>query len=404
MTTKPGPAREGAGATRAWRILGVLIVAAATALAVILVLVLKDHGAPSKEPRHRRQMTAARPAGKPFNFCADRAAVFSGRTPFVGITLGADYPKRLDCALGLAAATHLGYVREDLVWATTEPVPGQYDFSSYDAFVAKLAEHHQRVLPLLITAPSWDTTAPASGARPGLYPPASPAQFAQFAAVCVRRYGPHGSFWRAHPKLPYYPATAWQVWNEPDLTGNWQPRFSPAAYVRLLRASYKSIKAADPHATVVTAGFFFATAALERSILTELFEAGMAGAFDALSIHTYSPIQAPLRLELARQLMDRFGAAKAGLWSTELAWASGGPDPWVSDPRSQASAIRSYFGWVARNRARLNLRELFWYSLEDNIFGPDPDWWRYHLGLLTTTRQPKPALAALSAAAAKLDG
>jgi hypothetical protein len=44
-----------------------------------------------------------------------------------------------------------------------------------------------------------------------------------------------------------------------------------------------------------------------------------------------------------------------------------------------------------------------WYSWQDHVYGPDPSWWGYHLGLFTLGRQPKPALAALSAAASRLN-
>lgn len=398
------------GSSVAWRLAGGLIVVLAAVLAVGLVLLIKGpqpsqrHNArPIASARsHRHVARPAAPTRTSFSYCADRGAAFRGRDPFVGITLGQS-TSRLDCALGLVAAHHVGLLRADLVWAAVEPVPGRYDFGAYDELVTKLAERHMRWLPLLLTAPSWASSAPASGARRGIYPPARTSVFAAFASVCVRRYGPGGAFWRAHPRLPYYPVRAWQVWNEPDLVQTWEPRPDPAAYVRLLRAADRAIEAADPSATVVTAGMPFFTLAMERSFLTGLFRAGMAGSFGALSIHSYSPTQAPERLELARALMNHFGAARAQLWSTELAWASGPPDPWVSDPRSQASSIESFGAWVARNRHRLDLRQIFWYSLQDRVPGPDPRWWGYHLGLVSADGQAKPALAALSAAAARLD-
>jgi hypothetical protein len=196
---------------------------------------------------------------------------------------------------------------------------------------------------------------------------------------------------------------AWQIWNEPDLLQSWEPGPDPGAYVRLLRASYKSIKAVDPKAVVVAAGLAFFSADRERAFLSELFHAGVAGNFDALAIHSYSPIDAPQRLELARRLMDKFGAADAQLWATELAWASGPPDPWAVNPATQASAIRSFFGWAANNRRRLGLGEIVWFSLRDHVYGPHPTWWGYHLGLLTAAGQPKPGLAALAGAAKTLD-
>lgn len=392
---------------RVWRIVGWLIVVGAAvvaALSVILISGSSGHVARPHATTGGHGLGSAR--GKPFRYCGHRNAVFTGRRAFIGLTdpRVEAYSSERNCALGLLAAEHIGYFRGAISWPDVQPTPGTYNFAPYDQLVTQLAEHHMRFLPGLLGSPRWASSGPAGGRRFASYPPSNPAELAAFAAVCVRRYGPGGTFWRAHPGLPYYPVTAWQVWNEPNLSGYWLPRPDPAAYVRVLHAVYVAIKRVDPHATVVTAGMPFYTPAKERSFLTQLFHAGMAGSFDALSVHVYSSGQAPARLDLARQLMDRYGAGHAQLWATELAWASGPPGPWVANPRSQASSIRSFFGsWVARNRVRLGLDQIFWYSLQDYVNGPDPRWWGYNLGLLTTSRQPKPALAALSAEAARLD-
>ncbi len=391
---------------RAWRIVGWLVVAGAALVAALSVILISGSSGPNA-----RQRSAAgghglnSRSGQSFHYCAHRAAVFTGHSAFVGLTdpLVETYSSERGCALGLLAADHIGYFRGVISWPQVQPTPGTYNFAPYDQLVTQLAQHHIRFLPGLLGSPRWISTGPAGGKRFASYPPADPTKFASFAASCVRRYGPGGSFWRAHPKLPYYPVLAWQIWNEPNLVQSWRPRTNAAAYVRLLRSAYRAIKAVDPHATVVTAGMPFFTAGRERSFLTQLFRAGMVGSFDALAIHSYSPTQAPQRLELARQIMDRFGAQHAQLWATELAWASGPPDPWAVNPHTQASAISSFFDWVARSRVRLGLREVMWYSLEDHVYGPDPSWWGYHLGLLTLRRQPKPSLDALGAAAKRFD-
>lgn len=397
------------GSDRRLTVLGWGIVVAAAVVAVaVVVLVDRSTGHAAGQPS-----VARRPAGgestyrsySSFRYCGHRSAVFTGKRAFVGITdPSVETSSRRNCALGVLAANHLGYFRGTLAWAGVEPIAGRYNFAFYDSLVAQLARHHMRFMPGLLLTPRWASSAPSGAKDFAAYPPTRPAEFGDFAAVCVRRYGPGGTFWRAHPGLPYYPVTAWQVWNEPDLSTYWRPRPDAAAYVRMLHAVYGAIKRVDPHATVVAAGMPFYSVGNERSFLSALFRAGMAGSFDALSIHAYSPIQAPGRLELARALMNRYGARHAQLWSTELAWASGPPDPWVANPGSQAAAIRSFFGpWLARNRARLGLDQIFWYSLQDRVNGPDPAWWGWNLGLLTTKNRPKPGLAALSAAAQRLD-
>jgi len=59
---------------------------------------------------------------------------------------------------------------------------------------------------------------------------------------------------------------------------------------------------------------------------------------------------------------------------------------------------------IAKNRRRLGLGELMWYGWQDKVYGPDPTWWGYHLGLYTSGLRAKPALGVLARAAKRFDG
>ncbi|MGI8558130.1 MAG: glycosyl hydrolase [Solirubrobacteraceae bacterium] len=300
------------------------------------------------------------------------------------------------------AASHLGYFRGVLSWGVVENVPGAYSFAYYDQLIAELARHHLRFLPLLYVAPPWATTAPATAAAAGFYPPANANQFASFAALCVERYGPNGAFWRSNPGVPYYPVQAWQIWNEPNLNINWEPKPDPAAYAGLLRASYRAIKRVDRHATVVTAGMPFSDQQLEISFLSKMFRSGARGAFDALAIHPYSGSvsRAIHKLQVAREVMARFGAGRQPLWVTEVSWAGGGSNAYVANQRGQAQNLVGFFDRVHADRA-LQVQKIFWYGWQDKVYGPDPSYWGYHLGLFTSTLRPKLALGALAKIAAR---
>ncbi|MCE2473356.1 MAG: hypothetical protein J4G18_15970, partial [Anaerolineae bacterium] len=120
-----------------------------------------------------------------------------------------------------------------------------------------------------------------------LYP-----DFADYAAAFAERYA--GSVDRLI------------IWNEPNLSFEWgyQP-VDPARYVRLLEASYASIKQANPSA-VVLAGALAPT--LERrgssaglnelDFLQAMYDLGAGEYFDALAIHSYG-FQAPPEAEPA---------------------------------------------------------------------------------------------------------
>ena len=156
---------------------------------------------------------------------------------------------------------------------------------------------------------------------------------------------------------------AWQIWNEPDIKTYWAPKPNLRAYVALLRVSYPAIKRADRHATVVAAGLPFPGTAEETSYLTKLYRAGARRLFDALALHPYA-------------------ATAAGAFA-----------------RLQAARM----ALVRRARPQLRLRELIHYGWRDDVYGPGPNWWGYHLGLFTQSLQPKPALSTFASAARRLD-
>src|SRR5581483_4572886 len=93
---------------------------------------------------------------------------------------------------------------------------------------------------------------------------------------------------------------AYELWNEPNLSGEWggQPP-NPEAYARLLLAAYPLIKAADPNALVVSAGLAStggdggATALNDVDFLSRLYAAGARNSFDVLGSHPYGFASAP---------------------------------------------------------------------------------------------------------------
>lgn len=346
---------------------------------------------------------------KPFSYCADRHVRFADRRAYVGISdlsVATGTPQYQACSFGRMAADHIGVFRAVLEWAVVEQVPNHYDFASYDQLLAELARHHMTMLPVLFDAPSRLTHAPSHGPYRGVYPPAHPGQFAYFASLCVKRYGPGGTFWRANPKLPYYPVRAWQVWNEPNLVTYWEPKPDVRAYVSLLGASYGAIKRVDRHAFVVSAGMPFSGVGPEAAYLSQLYRAGARGKFDALSIHDYAvtPGGALQRLQTARRVMDRFGDRRKGLWVTEWSWAGGPPNPYIVNRAGQRANVAEFLKLVQRHRAQLRLGELMYFGWRDTVLGPGPkNYWVYNLGLVTHALRPKPALASFTLAARRLD-
>jgi hypothetical protein len=198
---------------------------------------------------------------------------------------------------------------------------------------------------------------------------------------------------------------AWQVWNEPNLLPYWPPKPSPAAYTRLLAATYRAIKRIDRRAIVVTAGMpFFSSDISALPFYAAMFRHGALHDFDALAFHPYAPTAraAMQRIFAVRALLGAHHAPRRPIWITEFGWASGGPPgPYTAHgPNDQRNKIALFLSDVMRNRRRLRLLGVVLWSWQDQpISEAGFDYWGLHAGLYTLALRPKPALGAFVAAA-----
>ena len=164
------------------------------------------------------------------------------------------------------AAGGLTIVRTDARWSVAEPDPpsasGQhtYDWSTYDTIVGTLAKYGLRWMPTLDYPPPWAQEDPTertqedpNGLGSEMKQEDQP-DFVAFAAAMVRRYGPGGSFWAAHPELPAMPVHTWEIWNSPNVTYYWNPQTdAPERFADLYLATRTAMKAVT-HKVVVMAG------------------------------------------------------------------------------------------------------------------------------------------------------
>ncbi len=141
--------------------------------------------------------------------------------------------------------------------------------------------------------------------------------WAGFVFYTVERYRPGGILakqqgWSRQTGIRY-----WEVWNEPDYDLFWQGTVEE--YYRLLEVAYKSIKAADPEATVILGGLAFYDK--PDWLATLLRQAGgdpSQAYFDVLSFHHYLNIYNSERLILqTRTTLATFGLAHVPIWITE---------------------------------------------------------------------------------------
>ena len=172
--------------------------------------------------------------------CAD---VPTGAAPArqTALTIGLNSMWNNDCNLEAATSAGVTFERLEVDWSSIEPRSGHWSFGAYDKLFAIAARHGVTVLPLLMNVPAW--AGPAWNALP-----ANSGAYARYVARVVRRYGPHGRFWRAHRDIPARPATWFEIWNEPYLSQFSAGGVNPGRYARLFKAAAMAGRRADPSA------------------------------------------------------------------------------------------------------------------------------------------------------------
>jgi len=282
--------------------------------------------------------------------------------PLLGVTSGAvlDEGAPLAAEVRAMAASGVTTLRAPFYWHRAQPSKDRPpSFASTDPLVAATARAHIELLPVVLRTPAW------AARHPELLnsPPAGTAAYADFLEALIGRYGPDGSFWRRHSDVPKQPIRAWQLWNEPDHLHYWSDQPYQREYVRLARASREAIKAADPGAKVVMAGF------ADRSwdSIAAIYRAGGKGVFDVVAIHPYTyEVRNVLRIvRLARQALRKAGDGERPLWLTEVTWSSGKrpghePAPFETTPTDQAARLAEALPLLISERGKLGVERIYW--------------------------------------------
>lgn len=168
--------------------------------------------------------------------------------------------------------------------------------------------------------------------------------YAGQVAVFADRYGPGGSFFADHPKLPNLPVKDIELWNEP----NFQYLIPPdkrstaeveaareALYAKMVPAVYAAVKPAHPDMNLVAFAAGGASAGDLRFVEhVHALNADVAKSYDTFSTHPYvqpagpdansvrsfGSYSAARSLSTLRETLAKYGRADVRVWYTELGW------------------------------------------------------------------------------------
>jgi hypothetical protein len=263
--------------------------------------------------------------------------------------------------------------RADSDWASTEPkapVRGRhtFDWGYDDLIVSEMASAHLRWEPTLAFAPRWaEVHRPrvihtASGRVTAYLPPAHNGSFAYYASAFMKRYGPHGAFWKANPKLPYVPVTTVEVWNEPDNIWDWGKDINLSDYARMYEVVRSAVHKAYSHARVMTGGLAWTESSLPR-----LLKAFQGQTLDAVAIHPYgtTPSQTIKVAGDALADMSLYGRGGTPVSANEYGWTST-RNTWGS---AKAKNVKPYAYQALIGLAKLRLFEIVPFSWGDSSWG-----------------------------------
>ena len=112
--------------------------------------------------------------------------------------------------------------------------------------------------------------------------------------------------------------------------------------------------------------------------LRGMYEAeGARDLFDGVASHPYAANMGKVesQVELLHDEIVRAEDSGAGLWVTELGWASSGPDhPLNRGPEGQAERLTEAFDLLLDHREDWNVESVIWYSWRDFTDPPLCDW------------------------------
>jgi hypothetical protein len=347
------------------------------------------------------------------------------------------YDQNIDHILALAKAAGFTGIKQQVEWKAVEIAPGGFTWGEVDRIVEAANRHGLEVMLGIYASPIWLRRTRPAGNQAGVPegvtassveewwallrnynngPPADFGEFENFLANISSRYG---------DKVQSY-----ELWNEPNLAGNWDGWVSPGEFVELIAAGYRGVKRGNPNALVVTGGLSptgvnqDGVAMDDVAFLEGMYqyrEGVVRNFYDVLGLHSYGYNNAPndtpnnystsgttyknhwsfffRRFEQHWDVLTKYGDTGKGIWLTEMGWTTHNLHPEfpygaeISD-QDQARYLAESYTLVKERFRYVTGLVVFNLNFANQIEPTDS---AYSFSLLDEHLQPRPAYYSLQA-------
>lgn len=237
-------------------------------------------------------------------------------------------PWKIEQTLRLVSEANIPWVKQEFPWQEIEFKKGYfYDdkwnksaWDKYDYIVEMATRYNLNVIARVDRPPAWARSTDGNG------PLNDNKDLADFVNALLDHY---------KGRIKYV-----QIWNEPNLTGEWVPgkAVDPAGYATMLKTVYSAVKPTHPNAVLLSAPMAMTLEGPNlRGNMNEidywnaLYSAGVKGNFDVASANAYGLDQPPTappdakvlnfrRMELLRAVMVNNGDSAKPVWFDEYGW------------------------------------------------------------------------------------
>jgi len=290
----------------------------------------------------------------------------------------------------------IGSFRIPVPWESIQRKKGAaFNWKGVDELMIETAKRDIDMLPTFYSTPDWLSE---DWRRMPIFNEEAIEGWRALLISAAVRYGTDGTFWTQHPEIPWRPIRQWQIWNEANIR-NFAHPVSARNYAKLLRISANTLRMADPEARIMTAGLYAkppeGTGTESSLFMKRLYRIrSFRSSFDIAAIHPYatSTRESVKRTYPVRRVMNRHQNGRKRLAITELGWGSDSLTGFgVGSKENQGIQLGSAYRAFLKNRAKLKLIGIYWFSWSDLPEGSKTCSFCLNTGLFDHQGNEKPA-------------